>query len=102
MCTAATYKTKDFYFGRTLDYEFSYGDEIAVMPRKYPLSFRHIPKSGEQPEVEQPEKIGLSGGAIAGIAVGSVIVVGLGGFSLFWFVIKKKKFADLIALFKKK
>ena len=25
MCTAATYKTADFYFGRTLDYEFSYG-----------------------------------------------------------------------------
>ena len=22
MCTAATYKTKDFYFGRTFDYEF--------------------------------------------------------------------------------
>ena len=33
MCTAATYKTKDFYFGRTLDYEFSYGDEITVTPR---------------------------------------------------------------------
>ena len=28
MCTATTYKTKDFYFGRTLDYEFSYGDEL--------------------------------------------------------------------------
>lgn len=28
MCTAATYKTKDFYFGRTLDYEFSYGDHV--------------------------------------------------------------------------
>lgn len=40
MCTAATYKTKDFYFGRTLDYEFSYGDEVVVMPRGYPLSFR--------------------------------------------------------------
>ena len=26
MCTAATYKTKDFYMGRTLDYEFSYGE----------------------------------------------------------------------------
>ena len=38
MCTAATYKTKDFYFGRTLDYEFSYGDEIVVTPRNYPLS----------------------------------------------------------------
>ena len=40
MCTAATYKTKDFYFGRTLDYEFSYGDEIAVTPRNYPFEFR--------------------------------------------------------------
>ena len=30
MCTAATYKTKDFYMGRTLDYEFSYGVNITV------------------------------------------------------------------------
>lgn len=35
MCTAVTYKTKDFYFGRTLDYEFSYGEEIAVTPRNF-------------------------------------------------------------------
>lgn len=41
MCTAATYKTKDFYFGRTLDYEFSYGDEITVTPRNYAFDFRH-------------------------------------------------------------
>lgn len=41
MCTAATYKTKDFYFGRTLDYEFSYGEEIIITPRNYPLIFRH-------------------------------------------------------------
>ena len=40
MCTAATYKTKDFYFGRTLDYEFSYGDEVVVTPRNYPFRFR--------------------------------------------------------------
>ena len=40
MCTAATYKTKDFYFGRTLDYEFSYGDEVVIMPRNFPLRFR--------------------------------------------------------------
>lgn len=39
MCTAATYKTKDFYFGRTLDYEFSYGDEIVITPRNYPFNF---------------------------------------------------------------
>lgn len=42
MCTAATYKTKDFYFGRTLDYEFSYGDEITVTPRNYVFNFRHM------------------------------------------------------------
>lgn len=39
MCTAATYKTKDFYFGRTLDYEFSYGDEVTITPRNYPFHF---------------------------------------------------------------
>ncbi len=41
MCTAATYKTRDFYMGRTLDYEFSYGDEITVTPRNYVFSLRH-------------------------------------------------------------
>ena len=40
MCTAATYKTNDFYFGRTLDYEFSYGDEVVITPRNYEFSFR--------------------------------------------------------------
>ncbi|MBQ8768899.1 MAG: choloylglycine hydrolase [Oscillospiraceae bacterium] len=40
MCTAITYKTKDFYFGRTLDYEFSYGEQITVTPRNFPLAFR--------------------------------------------------------------
>ena len=42
MCTAATYKTKDFYMGRTLDYEFSYGDEVTVTPRNYPINFRFM------------------------------------------------------------
>ena len=42
MCTAATYKTKDFYFGRTLDYEFSYGDQIVITPRNYSFYFRHV------------------------------------------------------------
>ena len=43
----------------------------------------------------------LGAGAIIGIVIGSVAVVGIGGFALFWFVIKKKSFADLIAIFKK-
>ena len=41
MCTAATYQTKDFYFGRTLDYEFSYHEEVTITPRNFPFSFRH-------------------------------------------------------------
>lgn len=40
MCTAVTYRTKDFYFGRTLDYDFSYGDEVVITPRNYPFVFR--------------------------------------------------------------
>ena len=43
MCTAATYQTKDLYFGRTLDYLFSYGEEVVITPRSYPFSFRHMP-----------------------------------------------------------
>ena len=42
MCTATTYKTKDFYFGRTLDYEFSYGDEVTITPRNYPFHFKEM------------------------------------------------------------
>lgn len=40
MCTAATYKTKDFYFGRTLDYDFSYGEEVTISPRNFQFNFR--------------------------------------------------------------
>ncbi len=42
MCTAATLLTKDFYFGRTLDYDVSYGGEVTVTPRGYPFRFRHM------------------------------------------------------------
>lgn len=41
MCTAITYKTKDFYFGRTLDYNLSYGDEIVITPRNYCFHYRN-------------------------------------------------------------
>ncbi len=43
MCTAAAYLAeKDrLFFGRTLDYEFSYGESIFVMPRNFPINFRN-------------------------------------------------------------
>ena len=46
-------------------------------------------------------KKGLSGGAIAGIVIGSVLLAGIGGFAIFWFAVKKKTFADLGVALKK-
>ena len=40
MCTAVTYQTKDHYFGRTLDLEYSYHEEVVVTPRQFPFEFR--------------------------------------------------------------
>lgn len=58
------------------------------------------------PTDPEPDNKGLSGGAIAGITIACVFVAGIGGFAIFWFVVKKKSFAELIAaikgLFKKK
>ena len=42
MCTAISYKTKDHYFGRNLDYEYSYEETITVTPRNFPFSFRKV------------------------------------------------------------
>ena len=41
MCTAITYRTKDFYMGRTLDFDFAYPCEVTVMPRHFPLTLCH-------------------------------------------------------------
>ena len=65
-----------------------------------PAPEENTPTPEEQPKEEEPNE-GLSGGAVAGIVVGSTAVVGTGGFSLFWFVIKKKSWADLLAVFQK-
>ncbi len=40
MCTAITYKTKDSYFGRNLDLEYSYSEAVTITPRNYPFKFR--------------------------------------------------------------
>lgn len=42
MCTAITLKTGDFYFGRTLDNECSYSEEITIVPRGFTINFRHL------------------------------------------------------------
>ena len=44
MCTAITYKTKDHYFGRNLDLEYSYKETVTVTPRNYVFDFRKMGK----------------------------------------------------------
>lgn len=43
MCTAMTLHTKDHYFGRNLDLEYSYRETVTITPRNYPLYFRNMP-----------------------------------------------------------
>ena len=40
MCTAACFHPHDFYFGRNLDYECSYGESITLTPRGYRFALR--------------------------------------------------------------
>ena len=59
-------------------------------------------KSSGGGEIDPPaKKDGLSGGQIAGIVIGSVLLAGIGGFAVLWFAVKKKTFADLGTAFKK-
>lgn len=47
MCTAISYKTKEHYFGRNLDLDYSFEENVIVMPRNFPFAFRYA---------EAPEK----------------------------------------------
>jgi len=39
MCTAITFSMNDFYFGRTLDLERVYGEEVVIAPRNFSMPF---------------------------------------------------------------
>lgn len=42
MCTSIRLTTRDHYFGRNLDLEYSYQESVAVTPRHFPFHFRHV------------------------------------------------------------
>ena len=42
MCTAITYNTKNHYFGRNLDLEYSYKETVTITPRNYEFKFRKV------------------------------------------------------------
>lgn len=47
MCTAVTYDGKDHYFGRNLDFEYSFQEAVTITPRRFPFSFRNTTKIAE-------------------------------------------------------
>ena len=42
MCTAITFKTNNFYFGRNLDVERSYNERVVITPRNFELKMRCV------------------------------------------------------------
>ena len=43
MCTAVAYQNGALYFGRNLDYEVTYGEQVTILPRHFPLHLRYGP-----------------------------------------------------------
>ena len=41
MCTSISFLSKDHYFGRTLDLEYSYDEKVVITPREYQFKFRY-------------------------------------------------------------
>ena len=48
MCTAITLHTKDHYFGRNLDYEITFGEQLVLTPRGYELQYKCL--TGQLPD----------------------------------------------------
>ncbi len=44
MCTAVSFSYGEHYFGRNLDLEYGYQEQVVITPRKYPLPFRRLPE----------------------------------------------------------
>ena len=77
------------------------GSDASEFNEEYLSSYKYI-KIASVNNTPEENNNGLGAGAIVGIVLASVVVAGIGGFALVWFVIKKKSWADFIAIFKKK
>ncbi|HIS26475.1 MAG TPA: choloylglycine hydrolase family protein [Candidatus Pullilachnospira intestinigallinarum] len=44
MCTCITYENGDFYFGRNLDLEYHFGEQVVITPRNYSFRFCREPQ----------------------------------------------------------
>ena len=55
MCTSISFLSKDHYFGRTLDLEYSYDEKVVITPRKYQFEFRY-----QKPVINHFAMIGMA------------------------------------------
>ena len=84
--------------GKIVSTEKSYTFTVAE-GRTLTAVYEDKPSGGE---ITPPaKKGGLSGGQIAGIVIGTLLLAGIGGFAIFWFAVKKKNFKDLGEAFKR-
>ncbi len=44
MCTAVSFYADRHYFGRTLDLEYVYAEQVVITPRRFELPYRHLPR----------------------------------------------------------
>lgn len=42
MCTTIAMKSGGLYFGRNMDLEYNFGEQVVLMPRSFPLPFRRV------------------------------------------------------------
>ena len=82
----------------TLTFETDHFSKYAVVgtntPVVDPTPDTNTPDTNT-PDATPDEKDGISTGAVIAIVIGAVLVLGVVGFAIFWFVIKKKTLVDL-------
>ena len=57
MCTCMTFKTKDYYFGRNLDLESTFGEKVIITPRNYEFTLKNKTKMKKTPQNSREELI---------------------------------------------
>lgn len=77
------------------NYTFTVSGEVNLTAVYDDLSSSEIETGGSGKESGT-----ISGGKIAGIVIGTLLLAGIGGFAIFWFAVKRKTFADLGAAIK--
>lgn len=77
------------------NYTFTVSGEVNLTAVYDDLSSSEIETGGSGKESGT-----ISGGKIAGIVIGTMLLAGIGGFAIFWFAVKRKTFADLGAAIK--